>query len=66
MSICRLPFVVGMLLVSVAWIGLGQTKPKPNFAFGKVQDLEIDLVSVPDSVGSGGKPAPTEIGRAHV
>ena len=36
-----------------------QTKTKPNLAFGKVQDLEIDLVSVPDSVGSGGKPAPT-------
>ena len=36
-----------------------QTKTKPNVVFGKNQDLEIELVSVPDSVGSGGKPAPT-------
>lgn len=36
-----------------------QPKTKPNVAFGKNQELEIDLVSVPDSVGSGGKPAPT-------
>ena len=36
-----------------------QAKTKPNVAFGKNQDLEIELVSVPDSVGSGGKPAPT-------
>lgn len=36
-----------------------QTKTKPNVAFGKIQDLEIDLVSVPDAVGSGGKPAPS-------
>lgn len=38
---------------------LGQAKTKPNVAFGKIQELEIDLASVPDSVGSGGKPAPT-------
>lgn len=38
-----------------------QTKTKSNFAFGKPQELEIDLVSVPDSVGSGGKPAPTGV-----
>lgn len=36
-----------------------QTKSKANLAFGKLQELEIELVSVPDSVGSGGKPAPT-------
>lgn len=36
-----------------------QTKPKPNVVFGKKQDAEIELVSVPDSVGSGGKPVPT-------
>ena len=39
--------------------GVGQEKSKPNISFGKVQDLEIELVTVPDSVGSGGKPAPT-------
>lgn len=36
-----------------------QEKEKPNLALGKAQDLEIDLVTVPDSVGSGGKPTPT-------
>lgn len=39
--------------------GFAQDKEKPNISFGMTQDLEIDLVSVPDSVGSGGKPAPT-------
>ena len=34
-------------------------KEKSNLEFGKIQELEIDLVSVPDSVGSGGKPAPS-------
>ena len=34
-------------------------KEEANLKFGKVQELEIELVSVPDSVGSGGKPAPT-------
>jgi hypothetical protein len=34
-------------------------KEKPNLEFGKTQDLEIDLVTVPDSVGSGGKSEPT-------
>lgn len=36
-----------------------QERQTPNVSFGKPQDLEIDLVAVPDSVGSGGKPAPT-------
>lgn len=40
-------------------VGFGQEKEKPNLSFGIPQDLEIDLVSVPDSVGSGGKQAPT-------
>lgn len=34
-------------------------KEKPNLEFGKIQDLEIELVTVPDSVGSGGKSEPT-------
>ena len=55
----RHPFVVGMLLLAFACIVFGQAKPRQNLAFGKAQDLEIDLVNVPDSVGSGGKPTPT-------
>ena len=39
--------------------GRGQDKEKANVTFGKIQDLEIELVTVPDSVGSGGKPAST-------
>lgn len=38
---------------------MAQEKGKPNVVFGKLQDLEIELVPVPDSVGSGGKPIPT-------
>ena len=51
--------------VLVFWAGVwpvpveAQEKEKPNLSFGKIQDLEIELVTVPDSVGSGGKPAPT-------
>ncbi|NBS14706.1 hypothetical protein EBT23_02860 [bacterium] len=59
MSSCRLPLLLGFLILPGASILLGQAKPKPNVSFGKNQDLEIELVNVPDSVGSGGKPAPT-------
>lgn len=53
---CLLPsLLLGLFLTGALF---GQTKPKPNLAFGKPQEVEIDLVSVPDSVGSGGKPAP--------
>ena len=51
--------------VSMFWVGAwltpaqGQDKELANLSFGKTQDLEIDLVTVPDSVGSGGKSAPT-------
>lgn len=51
--------VLWMLLGVGVAAGIGQEKEKPNVSFGKIQDLEIELVSVPDSVGSGGKPAPT-------
>jgi hypothetical protein len=52
---------VSFLLATGAWLVPtdAQEKEKPNVSFGKTQDLEIDLVTVPDSVGSGGKPAPT-------
>lgn len=52
-------------MLFVLWLGVwpvpgqGQEKEKPNLTFGKTQELEIELVTVPDSVGSGGKPAPT-------
>lgn len=48
------------LALFVAWQvpAQGQEKEKPNVSFGKIQEAEIELVSVPDSVGSGGKPAP--------
>jgi hypothetical protein len=36
-----------------------EKKEKSNLEFGKIQELEIELASVPDSVGSGGKPAPS-------
>ena len=34
-----------------------EKKEKENLMFGKLQDLDISLTTVPDSVGSGGKPA---------
>lgn len=51
----------GFVLATGIWlVPVGaQEKEKPNVSFGKSQDLEIELVTVPDSVGSGGKPAPT-------
>lgn len=54
-------FWVSFLLAAGVWLVPtgAQEKEKPNVSFGKTQDLEIDLVTVPDSVGSGGKPAPT-------
>jgi len=49
-----------ILAAGFFWLpGASLGKEIPNVALGKVQDLEIELVSVPDSVGSGGKPAPT-------
>lgn len=50
-----LPSVGALFLVFPAQ---AQKKEDPNVAFGKSQDLEIELVSVPDAVGSGGKPVP--------
>jgi hypothetical protein len=53
-------FLLGVVVWGpVAGRGQEKEKEKPNLTFGKLQDLEIELVSVPDSVGSGGKPAPT-------
>lgn len=40
--------------------GMAQEKKgKENLSFGKLQDLEMILTTVPDSVGTGGKPAVT-------
>ena len=59
MSWLQLFFLVPTLVFYSATHLSAQNKTKTNLAFGKTQDLEIDLVGVPDSVGSGGKPAPT-------
>jgi hypothetical protein len=51
---------LGVLIAGVPMgVGAQEKKEKSNVEFGKIQDLEIDLVSVPDSVGSSGKPAPS-------
>jgi hypothetical protein len=59
-----------MSSLKILWVGIlmaglplgvcaeEEKKEKSNLEFGKIQDLEMDLVTVPDSVGSGGKPAP--------
>lgn len=52
-------FICAWLTLLVPDLLFSETKSKPNLVFGKNQDLEIELVSVPDSVGSGGKPVPT-------
>ena len=52
---------LAVLLAGFAPMGFAQEKEKPNLVFGKTQDLEISLTTVPDSVGSGGKPAPTGV-----
>jgi hypothetical protein len=52
---------LGVLIAGVP-MGVGaqeEKKKKSNLEFGKIQELEIELASVPDSVGSGGKPAPS-------
>ena len=56
-SRCTLPLILSSFCFPAFLCA--QAKTKPNVVFGKNQDLEMDLVSVPDSVGSGGKPAPT-------
>jgi len=53
-----------LLLISTGFFFIpvfAQPKDKetPNLTFGKPQELEIELVSVPDAVGSGGKPVPS-------
>jgi len=52
--------VLQILLVAIGLLvpkGMAQEKKeKENFIFGKMQDLDISLTAVPDSVGSGGKP----------
>ena len=51
---------LGVLVAGVP-LGVGaqeEKKEKSNLEFGKILDLQMDLVTVPDSVGSGGKSAP--------
>jgi hypothetical protein len=52
---------LGVLIAGVPR-GVGaqeEKKEKSNLEFGKIQELEIELAYVPDSVGTGGKPAPS-------
>ena len=51
--------VAGVALFGGSLSGQAQEgkKEESNLKFGKVQELEMELVSVPDSVGSNGKPA---------
>ncbi|NBS78946.1 hypothetical protein EBS57_03840 [bacterium] len=53
-------FCAGLVLFVGTHGGKAQEakKEETNLKFGKSQELEMELVSVPDSVGSGGKPAP--------
>jgi hypothetical protein len=52
---------LGVLIAGVPMgvVAQEEKKENSNLEFGKVQELEIELASVPDSVGTGGKPAPT-------
>ena len=47
-----------MLFMSLGWAQEAKKEEKANLVFGKTMELEMEMVSVPDSVGSGGKPAP--------
>jgi hypothetical protein len=52
---------LGWLSVSfipLGWAQEAKKEEKVNLVFGKPMELEMEMVSVPDSVGSGGKPAP--------
>ena len=56
----RFPWLwLGFWAVLAGVSAYGQKKEDANVVFGKIQDLEIELVSVPDAVGSGGRPVPT-------
>ena len=57
--ICLVGSLVGLTFVVFLFPVTAQDKGQANVSFGKPQDLEIEMVSVPDSVGSGGKPVPT-------
>ena len=53
--------ILGLLLINwMAFIPQGiaqEKKEKENLVFGKIQDAEIVMATVPDAVGSGGKSA---------
>jgi hypothetical protein len=53
------PNFVALLFGLCLATGYGEETEDANVAFGKPQDLEIELVTVPDSVGSGGRAIPT-------
>ncbi len=47
-----------MSFIPLGWAQEAKKEEKVNLVFGKTMELEMEMVSVPDSVGSGGKPAP--------
>ena len=53
-------FCLFFLLLQIYFQGSSsaQSREKPNLTFGKIQDLDLELTTVPDSVGSGGRAAP--------
>ena len=60
MRLCYFAFL-GWLSVSfipLGWAQEAKKEEKVNLVFGKPLELEMEMVSVPDSVGSGGKSAP--------
>ncbi len=58
MRFALFPGLLAVWLFAVDGNLLAQSDAKPNLKLGKIQDIEIELASVPDGVGTGGKPVP--------
>jgi hypothetical protein len=60
MRLCSFAFVgwFSVSFISLGWAQEAKKEEKANLVFGKTMELEMEMVSVPDSVGSGGKSAP--------
>jgi hypothetical protein len=60
MRVCSFAFVgwLSVWLISLGWAQEAKKEEKVNLVFGKPLELEMEMVSVPDSVGAGGKSAP--------
>ena len=49
---------LSLSFIPLGWAQEGKKEEKVNVVLGKTMELEMEMVAVPDSVGSGGKPAP--------